>query len=83
MKCEKIQLTRFQLILDEDVSYSIVVENSTVEETRDMFKAFAMLLCLFLYIQFAVCEKKLEATFLLIQKLFLPISDKRKVLSEV
>ena len=36
---------------------SIEVENITVEETRDMFKAFGMLLCAFLYIQFGVSEK--------------------------
>lgn len=41
--------------------YSVVVENPTVGETRDMFKAFAMLfVCffyIFLYIQFGACEK--------------------------
>ena len=52
----------FESILDEDVPYSIVLENITAEETRDMFKAFAMLLCIFffyifLYIQFGVSEK--------------------------
>ena len=50
-------ITRFESILDEDVPYSIVVENITVEETRDIFKALAMLLCVFLYIQFGVSEK--------------------------
>ena len=46
IKCEKIQLNdSFESIFDEDVPYSIVVENITIEETRDMFKAFAMLLC--------------------------------------
>ena len=51
----------FESILDEDVPYSIVVENITAEETRDMFRAFAMLLCIFfyifLYIQFGISEK--------------------------
>ena len=61
---------------------SIEVENITVEETRDMFKAFAMPLCAF-YIFNLEYPKKLESTFLLIQKLFLRISDKCKVLSEV
>ena len=61
---------------------SVEVENITVEETRDMFKAFAMLLCAF-YIFNLEYPKKLESTFLLIQKLFLRISDKCKVLSEV
>ena len=47
-----------------------------------MVKAFAMLLCVF-YIFNLEYPKKLEATFLLIQKLFLRISDKRKMPSEV
>ena len=49
---KKTQLNNsFQSILDEDVPFSIVVENVTAEETRDMLKAFAMLfLCFFLYI---------------------------------
>ena len=38
-KCEKIQLhNSFESILDEDVPYSIVVENVTARETRDIFK---------------------------------------------
>ena len=51
-------------------------------EARDMVKAFAMLLCVF-YIFNLEYPKKLEATFLLIQKLFLRISDKCKVPSKV
>ena len=50
----------FESILDEDVPYSIVAKNITAEETKDMFKAFAMhVSCFFyiLYIQFAVPEK--------------------------
>ena len=48
IKCEKIQLNDlFESIFDEDVPYSIVVENITIEETRDMLKAFTMLLCAF------------------------------------
>ena len=49
IKCEKTQLNNsFESILDEDVPYSIVVENITAEVTRDMFKMFAMLLmCIF------------------------------------
>ena len=50
----------FESILDEDIPYSIVVKNITAEETRDMFKAFAMDFFGFfytLYIQFAVSEK--------------------------
>ena len=45
-KCEKTQ------ILDEDVPYSIVVENIAAEGTRDMFNAFcfAMLIMCFLHI---------------------------------
>ena len=33
--------------MSEDVPYSIVVEITTIEETRDMLKAFTMLLCAF------------------------------------
>ena len=50
----------FESILDEDIPYSIVVKNITAEETRDMFKAFAMDFFVFfytLYIQFSVSEK--------------------------
>ena len=61
MECEKTQTNNsFESILDEDVPYSIVVKNITAEETRDMFKAFAMHFLMFfyiLYIQFAVSEK--------------------------
>ena len=64
----------FESILDEDVPYSIVLENITAEETRDMFKAFAMLLCIFFFFTYFYIfnleyPKKLEATFLLVQKL--------------
>ena len=48
---KKTQLNNsFQSILDEDVPFSIVVENVTAEETRDMLKAFAMLFLCFFYI---------------------------------
>ena len=51
IKCEKPHLNNlFELILDEDLPYSIVLENITAEETRDMFKAFAMLFMCFFYI---------------------------------
>ena len=60
-ECEKTLINNsFESILDEDVPYSIVVKNITAEETRDMFKAFAMHFLMFfyiLYIQFAVSEK--------------------------
>ena len=40
-KCEKIQLSNsFESILDEDVPYSIAVENIAVEETRNIFNVF-------------------------------------------
>ena len=43
MKCEKTQINNcFGSTLDEDVPYSIVVKNITAEETRDMFKTFAV-----------------------------------------
>ena len=61
IECEKKQVNNtFESILDEDAPYSIVVKNITVEETRDMFKAFATHFFMFfyiLYIQFAVSEK--------------------------
>ena len=48
-----------------------VVENITAEETGDMFKAFAIMgfLCIYSHIFDLECPKKLEATFLIIQKL--------------
>ena len=83
IKCEQIQLhNSFDKILDEDVRYSVAVENITVEETRDMVKAFVMLLCVF-YIFNLEYPKKLKVTFLIIQKLFLRISDKCKMPSGV
>ena len=43
MECEKTQIKNtFESILDENIPYSIAVKNITAEETRDMFKAFAM-----------------------------------------
>ena len=48
VKCEK---TQFDSIQDEDVPYSIAVENITAEETGDIFKAFALhFLCAYIYI---------------------------------
>ena len=80
IKCEKIQLhNSFDKILDEDVRYSVAVENITVGETRDMVRALAMLLCVF-YIFNLEYPKKLEATSLLI--FFLRISDKCEVSSK-
>ena len=47
----------FESILDEDVPYSIVVKNITAEETRDMFKAFAIhFFYVFLYIIYSICS---------------------------
>ena len=81
IKCEQIQLhNSLDKILDEDVRYSVAVENITVGETRDMVRALAMLLCVF-YIFNLEYPKKLEATSLLI--FFLRISDKCEVSSKV
>ena len=80
IKCEQIQLhNSFDKILDEDVRYSVAVENITVGETRDMVRALAMLLYVF-YIFNLEYPKKLEATSLLI--FFLRISDKCEVSSK-
>ena len=71
MECEKSQLNNsFESILDEDVPYSIVVKNITAEETRDMFKVFAVHFFMFFYIfiQYALSEKAWSSIFLLIQK---------------
>ena len=57
MECEKTLINnKFELILDEDVPYSIVVKNITTDETRDMFKAFAMDFFVFLYIIYSICS---------------------------
>ena len=58
MECEKIQINNtFESILGEDVPYSIVVKNITAEETRDMFKAFAIhFFYVFLYIICSICS---------------------------
>ena len=69
MECGKTQInSSFESILDEDVPYSIEVKNIAIEETRDMFKAFAMhFLCFFIYYIFNLqYPKKLEATFSLL-----------------
>ena len=40
-ECEKIQLSNsFESILNEDVPYSIAVENIAAEETRNIFNVF-------------------------------------------
>ena len=57
MKREKTQIkSSFESILDEDVPYSIVIKNITAEETRDMFKAFAMHVFVFSYIIYSICS---------------------------
>ena len=87
-KCEKTQINNsFESILDEDVPYSIVVKNITAEETRDMFKAFAIhFFYVFLYIICSICSirKSLKQHFftnseaatggVLREKVFLEIS---------
>ena len=51
INCEKTQINNStESMLNEDVPYSIAVKNITAEETRYMFKAFAMLFVCFLYI---------------------------------
>ena len=62
MEYEKTQMNNsFESMLDEDVPYSIVVENITAEETIGICSK--RLQCIFflffyiLYIQFAVSEK--------------------------
>ena len=88
MKREKTQIKNsFESILDEDVPYSIVVKNITAEETRDMFKAFAMHVFVFLYIIYSICSiwKSLKQHFfnnsealtggVLWKKVFLEISQ--------
>ena len=63
IKCEQIQLhNSFDKILDEDVRYSVAVENITVGETRDMIKAFAKLLCVFVYSIWSI-QKNLKQHF--------------------
>ena len=63
MEWEKTQINNtFESILDEDVPYLIAVKNITAEETRDMFKVFAIdfvVFCMFFisYIQFAASKK--------------------------
>ena len=82
MECEKTQINNsFESILDEDVPYSIVVKNITAEETRDMFKAFAMYFFMFFlyYIFNLQYPEKLETTFfLLIQKESLEVFCKKR-----
>ena len=57
MESEKTQIKNsFESILDVDVPHSIVVKNITAEETRDMFKAFAMHVFVFLYIIYSICS---------------------------
>ena len=67
MECEKTQINNsFESILDEDVPYSIVVKNITAEETRDMFKVFAVhFFYAFLYIIYSICtiRKSLKQHF--------------------
>ena len=51
MEWEKTQINNtFESILDEDVPYLIAVKNITAEETRDMFKAFAIDFVVLFYI---------------------------------
>ena len=73
VKCEK---TQFESIQDEDVPYSVTVENITAEGTGDIFKAFALhFLCayiyiIYIYITYSILsiQKARNNIFLLIQK---------------
>ena len=58
MECEKTHIKNsLESIVDEDVPYSIVVKSITAEETKDMFKAFAMhFFMFFLYITYSICS---------------------------
>ena len=81
--CENLQLSNtFESITEEDVRFSAVVEHNVIAETKDFVKAFEMMLCAF-YIFNLEYPKKLEATFLLHQKLFLRINDKCKIPAKV
>ena len=83
IKCEKPQLSNtFESIIEEDVRFSVVVEHNVIAETKDFVNAFEMMLCAF-YIFNLEYPKKLEATFLLYQKLFLRINDKCKIPAKV
>ena len=67
MECEKTHIKNsLESIVDEDVPYSIVVKSITAEETKDMFKAFAMHFFMFFFIYYIFnlqYLKKLEVTF--------------------
>ena len=54
----------------------IIVEDSMVAVTKDMSKAFVLLLCCF-YVSNSEYLKKLEVTYLSLQKFILGIADKR------
>ena len=82
IKCEKLQLSNTFESIIEDVRFSVVVEHNVIAETKDFVKAFEMMLCAF-YIFNLEYPKKLEATFLLYQKLFLRINDKCKIPAKV
>ena len=66
-KCEKKTDNLLELIQDDYVPHSIIVENITAEETGDLFKVFGLhFLCLYIYIYIKFNSrypKKLEATF--------------------
>ena len=83
IKCEKLQLSNtFESIIVKDVRFPVVVEHNVIAETKYFVKAFEIMLCAF-YIFNLEYPKKLEATFLLYQKLFLRINDKCKIPTKV
>ena len=55
IKCKKNQINySFELILHEDLPYSIAVKYIIAVGTRTMFKAFAMLFMCFFYIYIVI-----------------------------
>ena len=70
------------VISEENTSYHIMVERFRLTSTKDFIKAFGVLMASF-YVFNLKYTKKVEGSFIFVQKLFLNINDKQKTQQKV
>ena len=70
------------VISEENTSYHIMVERFRLTSTKDFIKAFGVLMASF-YVFNLEYTKKVEGSFIFVQKLFLNINDKQKTQQKV
>ena len=76
IQCDKPSAD-MNVVSEENTSYHIMVERFCLTSTKDFIKAFGVLMALF-YAFNLEYAKKVEGSFIFVQKLFLNINDKQK-----